>query len=252
MHIFYLAKTLFIRDFKAQFRRTAIGPMLAFLAPVVYLNVFIFFRMMFGLPQAEGIPMLPFLFSGIALWLFFSTLLGAIYPAVNGNMGILRKMPVNPLTFAISAAGMPLLTVIIYLALLLGMSLYFGVAPQWAWLCLPFLVALIGLFALGSGLLVCALGIYKRDIILLLPIVLQLGMFVTPIFFPPDIVPARFRWAVTINPMAHAVGMFRDALFLGQLPALQPLAISCGMTLLVWLVGYPFFRRTLRYAADTF
>ncbi len=225
-----LAKAIFKRDFKSQFRRTLFGPLLAFLSPVIYLTVFIFFRMMFGLPKAEGIPTLPFLFSGIALWLFFSTILGAIYPGVSANMGILRKMPVNPLIFAISATGMPLLTISIYLALLLCMSLYFGVAPSWTWLCLPFLVILVGLFAMGLGLFVCALGIYKRDIIVL---------------------PAQLRWAVSINPMAHAVTMFRDALFLEHIPAAFPLGVTCGMTLLAWLVGYPLFRRTMRYAADT-
>lgn len=206
---------------------------------------------MFGLPEAEGIPMLPFLFSGLSLWLFFSTTLAAVYPGVNANMGILRKMPVNPLVFALSALGMPVLTVTIYLLLLLGMCLFFHVSPAWAWLCLPLLISMTGLFALGLGLLVCALGIYKRDIIFLLPIVLQLGMFVTPIFFPPDIVPVQFQWAVTINPMAHVVNMFRDALFLGQWPSIAPLCITIVMTLLAWLVGYPLFRRTMRYAADT-
>lgn len=86
-----LAKAIFKRDFKAQFRRTLLGPLLALLAPVVYLVVFIFFRLMFGLPQLDGIPMIPFLFSGIALWLFFSSLVGAIYPGVSSNMGILKK-----------------------------------------------------------------------------------------------------------------------------------------------------------------
>lgn len=246
-----LAKTIFKRDFKAQFRRTLLGPLLALLAPVVYLVVFIFFRLMFGLPQLDGIPMIPFLFSGIALWLFFSSLVGAIYPGVSSNMGILKKMPVNPLAFALSAAGLPILNIVIYFILLLCMSLFWGVVPSLSWLCLPFLIVLVALFAMGLGLIVCGLGIYRRDIIVLLPIILQLGMFVTPIFFSPDLIPEQFRWAVTINPMAHAVNMFRDALFLGEFPALFPLTITCGMTLLAWLVGYPFFRRTLRYAADT-
>ena len=248
---FDLAKAIFKRDFKAQFRRTLLGPLLALLAPVVYLIVFIFFRLMFGLPQTDSIPMIPFLFSGIALWLFFSTLLGAIYPSVSNNMGILKKMPVNPLAFALSSAGLPVLTVSIYFFLLLCMTLFWGVSPHLSWLCLPFLIALVGLLGMGMGLFVCGLGIYHRDIIVLLPIVLQLGMFVTPIFFSPDLVPVQFRWAVTINPMAHAVSMFRNALFLGQFPGFFSLTITCSMTLLVWLIGYPFFRRTLRYAADT-
>ena len=112
-----LAKAIFKRDFKAQFRRTLLGPLLALLAPVVYLVVFIFFRLMFGLPQLDGIPMIPFLFSGIALWLFFSSLVGAIYPGVSSNMGILKKMPVNPLAFALSAAGLPILNIVIYFIL---------------------------------------------------------------------------------------------------------------------------------------
>lgn len=68
--MFRLIRVIFLRDFKAQFRRTLFGPVLAFMAPVIYLVVFIFFRMMFGLPESEDAPVLPFLFSGVSLWLF--------------------------------------------------------------------------------------------------------------------------------------------------------------------------------------
>ena len=61
--MFRLIRVIFLRDFKAQFRRTLFGPVLAFMAPVIYLVVFIFFRMMFGLPESEDAPVLPFLFS---------------------------------------------------------------------------------------------------------------------------------------------------------------------------------------------
>ena len=249
--MFRLIRVIFLRDFKAQFRRTLFGPVLAFMAPVISLVVFIFFRMMFGLPESEDAPVLPFLFSGVSLWLFFSASVSGVYPSVSSNMGILRKMPVNPLAFALSSLGMPVLTVITYLVLLLGMSLFFGVHPSLSWLCLPFFIIFLGGFALGVGLLVCALGIYRRDIIVLLPIILQLGMFVTPIFFSPEIVPAQFRWVVAINPVAHSVSMFRNALFLGQWPDGVSFCVILASTALVWLIGYPFFRRTLRYAADT-
>ena len=110
--MFRLIRVIFLRDFKAQFRRTLFGPVLAFMAPVIYLVVFIFFRMMFGLPESEDAPVLPFLFSGVSLWLFFSASVSGVYPSVSSNMGILRKMPVNPLAFALSSLGMPVLTVI--------------------------------------------------------------------------------------------------------------------------------------------
>lgn len=248
---FALAWMIFKRDFFSMYRRTVFGPLLAFIAPAVYLAVFIFFRLMFGLPEAKGIPMIPFLFSGIAMWMFFSAILSGVYPSITSNMGILRKMPVNPMIFAFSSLGLPLVTCSVYVFLLLILSTYYGIVPSLTWLYLPFLVALIGFFGMGLGLFVCTVGIYRRDIIYLLPIILQLGMFVTPIFFPPEIVPTQFQWAVRINPMAHLIGMFRDALFLETSPRLIPLAISLGMTVFIWCVGYPLFRRTMRYAADT-
>lgn len=245
-----LTRVIFVRDFKSQFRRTVLGPLLAFIAPVVYLIVFIFFRLMFGLPQSDGVPMIPFLFSGIMLWMFFSSIVSGVFPSISANLGILRKMPANPMVFAVSSLGMPLLTVCVYSVLMILMCLYYGIMPKASWLVLPFLIVLIGLFGMGLGVLVCGIAIYRRDIIVLLPIILQLGMFVTPIFFPPEMVPAEFRWAVTVNPMAHLVNMFRDAMFLGQFPGLLPLCVSVLVTGGVWLASYPFFRRTMRYAAD--
>lgn len=245
-----LTRVIFIRDFKSQFRRTILGPLLAFISPVVYLMVFIFFRLMFGLPQADGVPMLPFLFSGIMLWMFFSSIVSGVFPSISSNLGILRKMPANPMVFALSSLGMPLLTVSVYSVLMVLMCLYYGIMPKASWIVLPLLILLIGLFGMGIGVFVSGIAIYRRDIIVLLPIILQLGMFVTPIFFSPELVPPQFRWAIAVNPMAHFVNMFRGAMFLGQFPGLMPLCISVFMTGVVWLLGYPLFRRTMRYAAD--
>ncbi len=246
-----LVKAIVIRDFKAAYSRTILGRWLAFLSPVVYLIVFIFFRLMFKLPTDEKIPLIPFLFSGISIWIFFATTLGGIYPSINANMGILRKIPVNPFTFVISSVANPLLTMIVYLILLICMCLFYNISPTLSWICLIPIIFLVLLFSISIGIGLCALGIYRRDIIMLLPIVLQLGMFITPIFFPPSIVPESLQWVVHINPMALYVSMFRDALFLGEFPSIEYLSIGIVTTTLCFFLSYPLFRRTMRYATDS-
>lgn len=249
---FGLAKAIFRREFAAMYKRTTLGPLWALVAPAMYMLVFIFFRLLFGLSNPEGIPMLPFLFSGLALWLLFSTTLSSIFPALISNVGIMKKMPINPMVFVLSGSLMPLLTCCMHVVLLEALLVYYGYIPSAQHLLIPFIVVLVQAFAVGIALIVCSIGFYRQDIIQLLPTVIQLGMFATPVFFSPSIIPEKLKWAFSYNPIAICVQWLRDIIFFTTVPQADSVIRVLLCLAVLWVVGLLFFRRTSRYIADIY
>jgi len=247
-----LARMIFLREFKSMYRRTALGPLWALLYPAAYLMVFIFFRLLFGLSNPEGIPMIPFLFSGLINWLLFSGIVVAVHPALVGNVGILKKIPVNPLVFVAAGGSLPLMTYGIYLVLMEAIAIFYGYYPSIHHIVLPFLGLTVAAFAVGLGLLVAAVGLYRADILQALPVLIQLGMFATPIFFSAAIVPERLRWVVDVNPIARCVNMFRDVIFNQTWPDWFAWGVTLLVIAAVWAVSLPLFLRTTRYLADVY
>ena len=247
-----LVKVIFWREFNSMYRRTCLGPLWAFVAPAAYLCVFVFFRLMFGLSNPEGVPMIPFLFSGLSIWLLFAGILNSAFPAVVANVSILKKMPVPPLVFVLASSLLPLFTCCVYLVLLEGMLIYYNYIPGLLHLFIPVIFLLVFFFALGLGLLVASIAFYRQDIIQVLPTLVQLGMFATPIFYSPAIIPKSLQWAVQINPVAECVGMFRQILFLGTFPDWTVLLKVLLIILLLWAIALPLFKRITRYVADIY
>jgi len=247
-----LLKIIFLREFKTMYRRTALGPLWALLFPMAFLTVFIFFRLLFGLSNPEGIPIIPFLFSGLINWLLFSGIVMSVHPALVNNVNVLKKIPVNPLVFVGAGAMLPLTTYAVYLALMQGIAMFYGYYPSVHYIVLPLLGLTIAAFAVGLGLLVAALGLYRTDIIQVLPVVIQLGMFATPVFYSAAIVPEKLRWIITINPVAHCVNMFRDVLFNQTWPDWSTWGATLLAITVVWAIALPLFSRTTRYVADMY
>lgn len=247
-----LVRIIFWREFNGMYRRSALGPLWSIISPVAYLCVFVFFRLFFGLPSVEDIPLIPFLFSGLTVWMLFSQIVTTTFPSIVANTGILKKVPVSPLVFVFSATLLPLLTTCVYLLLLEVMLLYYGVYPSLSYLAIPLIIFLTLSFSTGLGLLVCVIAFYRQDIIQILPTFIQLGMFATPIFFPPSIVPENMRWVIEANPLAGCIDMFRDCVFSGVWPTAALLGKTFIAVALLWGISLPLFRRTGRYIADIF
>lgn len=252
-HNIRIAQIIFWREFNTLYRRTFLGPLWAFFAPLAFLCVFIFFRLLFGLSNPENIPMIPFLFSGLAMWLLFSQSVLSIFPSITMNVGILKKMPVSPLVFVFSAVALPLVTNLVYMLLLEGILIYYGYFPSVHHLFIPILIIMVSAFAIGIGLLVSTIAFYYQDIIQVLPTMIQLGMFATPIFFSASIVPHKLQWVVTINPIANCVNIFRQIIFFAEWPSLSIFFWGILLPiLLLWIIVLPIFLDKSRYISDLF
>jgi len=244
-----LAQALIAREIKGQYRRSWLGPVWTLLSPIIYTAVFVFFRSLFNIPTGETPPVL-FFFSAISVWIMVAGIVNGVYPAFSGNISIMKKMAVPRSVFLIAATGTPLINFSVSMAATIGLLAYYKVAISWTVLLAPAIVLLAVLLAIGLGMLIVAISLYRTDVLHALPAMLQIWMLLTPIFYPLDIVPQNAQWIIAMNPLVGIVEGYRMIVVLGVLPPggmmMQSLAITC----VVWAIAFPFFRRNSRYVAD--
>ncbi|MBA4389454.1 MAG: ABC transporter permease [Syntrophus sp. (in: bacteria)] len=248
---------LFVRrDFVAIYKQTILGPLWFLLQPLFSTLVFtVIFGKIANIPT-DGMPPMLFYMAGIVAWNYFATCLTSTSNTFVANAGIFGKVYFPRLTVPVSVVIVGLLTFAIQLFLFIGFFFYFylrgaPLQPSLWILAMPLLVVQMGILGLGMGILVSSLTTKYRDLSFAVGFGTQLGMYATPIVYPMSQIPERWQWLYAINPMASIVETFRFA-FLGS-GSVNPqyLAISAGMTLLIFFVGIVLFSRIEKTFMDT-
>lgn len=244
-----LLQALVIRELKGRYRRSFLGPAWAFLQPLMYMVIFTILRGVLSIPS-EGVPYVVFSFSAIVPWTFFTGTVGQSSSAIFSNVGIIKKMDVARELFPMVGLITAFADFLVSSLILVAMLVWFHVPVGWPLLWVPPLVVMTAALALGIGLGVSALGVYKRDIVFAWGFVMQLWMWGTPIMYPLGEVPAKWLALYKLNPMVGIIEGFRSVLIRNAHPDLQLLGVSALGVLLVWAVAWPLFRRMSQYFAD--
>jgi lipopolysaccharide transport system permease protein len=231
------------RDVKVRYKQTAIGALWAILQPVALTLVFTLFLSGLRGISPEGIPYALFALSGLVPWTLFSQTLTRASESLVLSATLLQKVYFPRLLLPISAVGTPLLDFGFGLAVLAAVMLLMGLPPSLAVIWLVPLTALAVGAALASGIWLSALNVRYRDVRYVVPFLVQIWFFATPIIYTAALVPDGLRWLFYLNPMAVVI----DALRWGftQTPAPPPEAWILGSSVatLLFIVGYVYFRR---------
>jgi lipopolysaccharide transport system permease protein len=245
--VFFLAW----RDILVRYKQTVIGVAWAIIRPVVPMIIFtIVFGRLAKFPTG-AIPYPIFALAGLLPWQLFSTSFGEASNSVVGNAQLVSKVYFPRLIIPMSAMVSAFVDFAISAALLLLLMVWYHVPISsrivWA---IPILF-LCALFALGTGIWFAALFVRYRDVRHAIPFIVQMGLYISPVGFPSSIVPERWRFLYSLNPMVGVIDGFRWALFGGSNPLY---AASVGVSLLVAVVilvtGMYYFRATERIFAD--
>ena len=237
------------RDVKVRYKQTVLGFLWAFLQPFTKMVVF---SVVFGglaKMDSEGFPYPIFLYAGLLPWQFFSEALSRSSQSVVGSSNLITKVYFPRLIIPLSAIGACLLDFAISFTILIGLMFYYHVAPTLATLLVLPLVALTVLAAFGVGCLVSALDVAYRDFRYVIPFVIQIWMFLTPVLYPVKMVPQKWQWLLSLNPMSGIVDAYRSAI-LGKPFQWGNLGISTAAMLVALLIGVLYFRKTERRFAD--
>jgi lipopolysaccharide transport system permease protein len=238
-----------LRDLKVRYKQTALGAAWAILQPVLAMVVFsIFFGNLAGIPS-DGVPYPIFAFVALLPWQLFTYALTQSSNSLVDNAEVLSKVYFPRLIIPLASVLAGLADFGIASIVLLGMMLYYDIAPGWGIMTLPFFTALAIAAALAVGLWLSALNVKYRDVRYTVPFLAQLWLFITPVAYSSTLVPEKWQTIYGINPMAGVVDGFRWAL-LGKTPPGAMLLVSVAATALLLLGGLFYFRRVEKTFAD--
>jgi len=238
------------RDISIRYKQTVLGASWAVIQPFLTMILFtIFFGKLAAVPS-EGVPYPVFTFAALLPWQYFSTTLGNVANSLVNNSNLLSKVYFPRLLIPIASLLPPAVDFVIAFLVLLGMMIFYHLSPTSHVVWLPLFMLLALVTTLGAGLWLAALNVKYRDVRYIVPVMVQFGMFVSPVAYPSSLVPAPWRTLYALNPMAGVIEGFRWAL-LGTNTAPGPLvAVSAVAALILLVSGLFYFRRTEKTFAD--
>ena len=238
------------RDVKVRYKQTTLGAAWAVIQPFFTMVVFsIFFGRLAKLPS-DGVPYPVFAYCALVPWSYFATSLSQAGNSLVEHQRLITKVYFPRLMVPAASVVAGLLDLAIAFVVLLGMLLFYGMAPSFRILLLPAFVLLALLTSLGVGLWLSALNVRYRDVRYTMPFLIQLWLFLTPVAYSSSLVPERWRTLYGLNPMTGVVEGFRWALLGTSDPPGGMLVVSMVSVLGVLLAGLFYFRRVERNFAD--
>lgn len=211
---------LIVRDFIVRYRQTLVGVAWAVIQPLTTMVVFTIIFANVAQISTNGFPYPLFSFVALVPWTFFQTSLSMSTESLVGQAHLIRKVYFPRMFIPLSRILASTVDYAITLVVLSVLMLLYGHFPTWhtLWV-VPLLTLLVILYTFGAGLWLSAMNVSYRDVRYLVPYALQVLLFVTPIAYPSNLVPAEIRWLYSFNPMVTVVDGFRWAL-LGQPPSI--------------------------------
>ena len=244
--LYFLTK----RDIKVRYKQTVLGGLWAIIQPVFTMVVFsILFGRLAKMPS-DGIPYPIFVYAGLLPWTYFSNALSASGNSLVGSANLITKVYFPRLIIPASASLAGLLDFFVAMIVLGGLMIYYQFLPSFGILLFPFLVGLTFLCAVGAGLWLSALNVQYRDIRYVIPFLIQLWMFVSPVIYPVSMINEKYQWLLALNPMGGVIKAYRTSL-LGHLPIdWYLLGISTAIILVLFISGLYYFRSMEKVFAD--
>jgi homopolymeric O-antigen transport system permease protein len=239
------------RQLKVRYKQAVVGAGWVVIQPLVGAALFALFLGHYAKIGSEGVPYLLFALAGMAVWGYFTGACTTGADSLVANQNLLRKIyfprEILPLT--------PVLSGLVDLAIGLGVfivaALIEGITPSWQWLAIPLPALILVWFAAAIAIGLSSLNIYYRDVRYVLPFVLQIGLFASPITYSLSLIPTRWRDVYAIlNPIAAAVDALRRMVLHGKWP--DPLVTfgALAWSMLLALLAYALFKRLERGFSD--
>lgn len=237
------------RDVKVRYKQTVLGVAWAILQPLLTMAIFTLLFGNLARVPSDGKPYPIFVYAGLLPWNFFAAAIDNSSNSLVGNSALITKVYFPRVMIPSAAVGASLVDFGIASVILMIMCAYYGVGLGIQLLMLIPLTLLLALFAVAVGMRMSALNVKYRDIRYALPFLINLWMYATPVIYPISFIPARWRWILTLNPLAAIIQGFRSAIFNAEFHWGQ-LAVSGFIVLTALMYSLYSFRRMEAEFAD--
>ena len=234
------------RDIKIRYKQTALGVTWIVLQPLVSMLIYsVLFGILLKVPS-NGVPYPVFTFIALLPWNYFASAVNRSSTSVVNNTNLITKVYFPRLVIPVSGVLAGLLDFLISFIFLLLLMAGYGIRPSINMFLLPLFLLLAIATALGFSLWFAALDVRFRDVQYLIPFVIQIWMYVTPVIYGSSLIPEKFRLLIALNPMTGVVEGFRWALLGGQYSGLgysgSLFLVSIFISLAALVSGLVFFK----------
>jgi lipopolysaccharide transport system permease protein len=239
------------RDILVRYKQTIIGFSWALVRPLLTMIVFtVVFGKLAKLP-ADDAPYPIMVFAALLPWQFFATAFAEAGNSMIGNANMISKVYFPRLVVPTSAVIVSFVDFLISFAILACLMLWYGFAPSLRIFLLPLFMLIVFAASLGAGLWVAALNVKYRDFRYIVPFIVQMGLYISPVGFSSSIVPEKWRLLYSLNPMVGVIDGFRWAILGGNYQLYWPgFALSMALVVLILSGGIMYFRRSEKVFAD--
>ena len=249
-----LIRSMTWRDFNARYRGSFGGLFWSFVQPLVMMIIYtvvfsLFLKLRFSTDDS------PFTFSvyllcGLLPWTALSDGLTQSTGLIRSNVNLVKRVVFPLEILSINLVLAATIQQVIGFVLLIPLAWLVAGQLHWTLLFLPVILALQLLLTIGLNWITTSLAVYLPDLQQFISLVLSVWMFLTPIFYPEEVVPPQFRILLQLNPMAHLVTYYRRVLLAGQLSSPTAFVGALSFCLLVFMFGYFWFMHTKKGFSD--
>ncbi len=245
-----LTQELAMREIKQRYKQSVLGYAWVILNPFFQMLVMSFVFSKFVPSNGIGVPYAVFLFTALLPWTFFSNSLTSAVNALVGNAGLLTKVYFPREIFVISTLIAKLIDFVLAITVFIGLMLWFHISITWTvfWV-IPILLIQI-LFTYGLSLILASANLFYRDIQYLMGLVILMWFYLTPVLYPVETFPDKYRWVFQLNPMAVIVNAYREVILSQGNPNLVSLSIALVLSVVLTLLGYLMFKKLEGTFAD--
>jgi lipopolysaccharide transport system permease protein len=240
------------RDISVRYKQTVIGAAWALIRPFLTMVVFtVIFGKLAKLPSDGTAPYALMVFAGMLPWSFFATALSEASNSLIGNANLISKVYFPRLIVPMASVVVAFVDFLISFAMLVGLMVWYAFMPGWQIMLLPLFTAVAFITSFGVGVWITALNVKYRDFRYVIPFIVQLGLYVSPVGYSSGIIPDEWRLAYSLNPMVGVIDGFRWCILGGESQIYWPgFGLSLGVAgFFLWL-GISQFRRMEKSFAD--
>ncbi|VAX23716.1 O-antigen export system, permease protein [hydrothermal vent metagenome] len=237
------------RDVLVRYKQTVIGIAWSVIRPVLTMVVFtVIFGNLAKFPS-DGAPYPVMVFVAMLPWQFFATALIACGDSVVGKSSMVSKIYFPRLIIPVTAVSVSLVDFVVSFFILVALMAWFQFVPGLAIIALPLFTIMIFALSLGIGLLFASLNVKYRDFKFIVPFMVQLGLYISPVGFSSSVIPEKWRFIYSLNPVVGIIDGFRWAI-LGNPMYWPGFYVSLVVTIVSLTAGIMYFRKTEDDFAD--
>lgn len=240
------------RDVSVRYKQTAIGLAWALIQPLLTMVVFtVIFGKVAKLPTEGTAPYALMVYAAMLPWQLFSSSITGASNSLVGNANLISKVYFPRLIMPTASVMVAFVDFLISFFILVVLMIWYRYLPSWHILILPFFIVMVFLASIGPGLWITSLNVKFRDFRYIIPFIISIGLYISPVGFSSSIIPEHWRLIYSLNPMVGVIDGFRWAILGGESNIYMPgFILSWGIIAFFLWLGIRQFRKMEKYFAD--